>query len=75
MTSSNFEIVPCGLSDMSKCVDIFDEAFGTDPTMLYLYPRCDPKLLREKSLKNFEKSHTVPGTNYFKAVHKETGCV
>jgi len=73
MTSSNFKIMPCELSDMSECVDIFDEAFATDPAMMYLHPRSDPKVLKEKSLKNYEKSYTAPGTKYFKAVHEETG--
>ena len=60
---------------MSECVDIFDEAFATDPAVLYLYPHCDPKVLKEKSLKGYEKSYTVPGTKYFKVVNKETGSV
>jgi hypothetical protein len=75
MTSSDFKIVPCELSDMSECVDIFDEAFATDPAVLYLYPHCDPKVLKDKSLKGYEKSYTAPGTKYFKAVNKETGSV
>lgn len=73
MASSSFEILPCQLSDMSVCVDIFDEAFASDPTMTYLYPRCDPKALKERSLRNYEKSYTAPGIKYFKAVNKETG--
>jgi hypothetical protein len=70
MTSSEFRIMPCELSDMSECVDIFDEAFATDPAVLYLYPHCDPKVLKENSLKGYEKSYTAPGTKYFKAVNK-----
>jgi len=75
MTSFNFKIMPCELSDMSECVDIFDEAFATDPATMYLYPYCDPKVLKQKSLMSYKKSYSAPGTEYFKAVHKETGCV
>ncbi|RFU25007.1 hypothetical protein B7463_g11334, partial [Scytalidium lignicola] len=72
MTSLDFKILPCELSDMSDCVDIFHEAFASDPIMAYLYPRCDLKALKKKSLKNYEKSYTAHGAKYFKAVHKET---
>ena len=75
MISSNFKIVPRELADMSEYVDIFDEAVATDPAMLYLYPHSNPKVLKEKSLKNYDNSYTAPGTKNFKAVHKETGCV
>lgn len=75
MASSDFQIVPCNLSDMSECVNIFYEAFATDPTLMYLHPRSDLKVLKEKSLNDYEKSYMTPGTKYFKALHKETGCV
>lgn len=75
MISSNFRIVPCELADMSVCVDIFDEAFAGDPAMLYLHPRSDPKVLKEISLRNFERSYAAPATYYFKAIHEETGWV
>ena len=75
MTSLNFKTVPCEMSDMPDCVDIFYEAFANDPTIIYLYPRSNPKGLKDKSLKDYEKSYTATGTNYFKAVNKETGCV
>lgn len=75
MASSDFDIVPCELSDMSECLDIFNEAFATDPALLYFHPRSDPKVLREKSLKNYQKSYVTPGTRYFKAVQKNSGCV
>jgi hypothetical protein len=73
MTPSNFGIVPCELSDMAMCVDIFNEAFAADPTMLYLHPYSDPKVLKERASEGFKKSYTAPGTKYFKAVHIETG--
>lgn len=75
MTSSNFKIVLCELSDMFECAEIFNEAFATDPAVLCLHPRSDPKVLKEKALKNYEKSYTAPGIKYFKVVHEETGCV
>ena len=73
MNSSNFKIVPCDLLDMLECVEIFNEAFATDPAMLYLYPRSDPAVLKERSLRSYEKSYMSPGTKFFKAVHEETG--
>ncbi|OBT71905.1 hypothetical protein VF21_09198 [Pseudogymnoascus sp. 05NY08] len=57
---------------MAVCADIFDEAFADDPAIIYLYPRSDPKVLKEKSIQNFEKSFTAPGVKYFKAVLEET---
>jgi hypothetical protein len=60
---------------MSTCVDIFNEAFATDPALLYFHPHSDPKMLKERSLKKYENSFTEPGTKYFKAVHVETGWV
>ncbi|RDW63592.1 hypothetical protein BP6252_11137 [Coleophoma cylindrospora] len=65
--------MPCELSDMSECVEIFDEAFADDPAMMYLHPGSDPRVLKEISLKNYEKSYAAPGTKYFKAVQEETG--
>ncbi|KFX90617.1 hypothetical protein V490_06365 [Pseudogymnoascus sp. VKM F-3557] len=73
MSSSNFKIVPCEPGDMAVCVDIFDEAFAGDPAITYLHPRSDPKVLKEKSLQNFEKSFTAPGVKYFKAILEDTG--
>jgi len=75
MISFNFKIMPCELADMSDCVDVFDQAFATDPAMLYLHPRSDPKMLKERSLRNYEKSYAAPGTKYFKVMHEEAGCV
>jgi hypothetical protein len=72
MASSNFKIVPCELADMAVCADIFDEAFADDPAIIYLYPRSDPKVLKDKSIQNFEKSFTAPGVKYFKAILEET---
>ncbi|KFY92116.1 hypothetical protein V498_05155 [Pseudogymnoascus sp. VKM F-4517 (FW-2822)] len=46
---------------MATCADIFDEAFADDPAMTYLHPRSDPKVLKDKSIQNFEKSFTAPG--------------
>jgi hypothetical protein len=60
---------------MAVCVDVFDEAFAGDPAITYLHPRSDPKVLKEKSLQNFEKSFTAPGVKYFKAILEETGYV
>ncbi|KFY19383.1 hypothetical protein V493_07984 [Pseudogymnoascus sp. VKM F-4281 (FW-2241)] len=57
---------------MAVCVDIFDEAFADDPAMIYLHPGSDPKVLKEKSIHNFEKSFTAPGVKYFKAILEET---
>lgn len=65
-------MVPCGLSDMAVCADIFDEAFADDPAMTYLHPRSDPKVLKDKSIHNFEKSFTAPGVKYFKVIIEET---
>ncbi|KFY70498.1 hypothetical protein V499_09121 [Pseudogymnoascus sp. VKM F-103] len=73
MAFSNFKVVPCELSDMTVCADIFDEAFADDPAIIYLYPRSDPKVLKEKSIQNFEKSFTAPGVKYFKVVLEDTG--
>jgi hypothetical protein len=75
MAFSSFKVVPCKLSDMAVCADIFDEAFADDPAIIYLYPRSDPKVLKEKSTQNFEKSFTAPGVKYFKAILEETGYV
>lgn len=75
MAFSNFKVVPCELSDMAVCADIFDEAFADDPAIIYLYPRSDPKVLKEKSIQNFGKSFTAPGVKYFKAILEETGYV
>lgn len=72
MTSSNFKIMPCELLDMAVCANIFDEAFADDPAMIYLHPRSDPKVLKEKSIQNFVKSFTAPGVKYFKAILDKT---
>lgn len=72
MASSNFKIMPCELADMAVCADIFDEAFADDPAIIYLYPRSDPKVLKEKSIQNFEKSFTAPGVKYFKVMLEDT---
>jgi hypothetical protein len=71
MTSSNFGVLPCQLEDMAMCAEIFDEAFADDPALIYLHPRSDPKVLKEKSVQNFEKSFTAPGVKYFKVIPKE----
>ncbi|KFY05751.1 hypothetical protein V492_08317 [Pseudogymnoascus sp. VKM F-4246] len=68
MASTNYKIVPCELSDMAVCADIFDEAFADDPAMIYLHPRSDPNVLKEKSIQNFEKSFSAPGVKYFKVI-------
>lgn len=75
MASSNFKIAPCELADMAVCADIFDEAFADDPAMIYLHPRSDPRVLKERSLQNFEKSFKAPGVKYFKSILGETGYV
>lgn len=60
---------------MSECVDIFEEAFASDHLMVYLHGHCDPNVLKEHSLKKYEKSYMAPGIKYFKAVDEKTGCV
>lgn len=72
MTSPGFEILPCELVDMAVCAEVFDEAFAGDPALIYLHPRSDPKVLKEKSVQNFERSFTAPGVKYFKVVPRET---
>lgn len=60
---------------MSECIDIYDEAFATDPVVAYQYPYPDPVELRDTSVKKYESSYTAPGVNYFKAVDEESGCI
>ncbi|KAL3421584.1 hypothetical protein PVAG01_08030 [Phlyctema vagabunda] len=73
MATFNFEITLCNFSDLSTCVEIFYEAFATDPNILNLYPRCDQKALKEKSLKGYEKSYATLEARFYKAVCIETG--
>jgi hypothetical protein len=75
MSSSSFKIVPCDFSDMSECVDVFDEAFATDPIFIHFHPRSDPKVLKENDLKLYEEGYGKSWVKYFKAVDEDTGCV
>lgn len=75
MASTNIKILPCEIADMEACVDIFNEAFAKDPIVYFMHPNSDPKVLKERSLKGYERSFASPGMKYFKAVDEETGYV
>lgn len=75
MASSSIKILPCELADMEACVNIFNEAFAKDPIVYYMHPNSDPKILKERALKSYEKNFAAPEMKYFKAVDEGTGYV
>jgi hypothetical protein len=75
MSSSIFELKPCEFSDMAECVDVFDEAFATNPYFIHFHPRSDQKILKENDLKLYEKSYEQDWVKYFKIVDEGTGFV
>lgn len=75
MSPPNFRLAPCEFSDLAECVDVFNEAFVTDPNFVHFHPRSDPKVTKAHDLKGYEKSFKKPWVKYFKIEDEENGYV
>jgi hypothetical protein len=69
--SPQFTILPCTIEDMAACVDIFNDAFASDPALRYFHPRSDPVLLRERAVRAYETGFGKEGTRFFKVLDGE----
>lgn len=70
-----FSILPAEKADLTVLVEIFHEAFATDPMFSIIFGKCDRKEVIEADVVGYEKEFDTPGRRFFKLVDSESGYV
>jgi hypothetical protein len=70
-----FTILPAEKEDLVTLVEIFHEAFATDPVFGLVNKNCDMKEVVRSDLVGFEKEFDTPGRKFFKLVDNDNGYV
>jgi hypothetical protein len=70
-----FSLLPAEKADLTELVEIFHEAFATDPLFGIIYGKCDMREVIESDLVGYEKEFDTPGRRFFKVVDSENGYV
>lgn len=70
-----FSLVPAEKADLAELVEIFHEAFATDPAFSIIFAKCDTKEVIQADVEAYEKEFDTPGRRFFKLVDGESGYV
>ena len=70
-----FSLLPAEKGDLTELVEIFHEAFATDPEFSIIYGKCDTKEVVKSDVVGYEKEFDTPGRKFFKVVDDEYGYV
>lgn len=70
-----FTILPAEKKDLLELVEVFHEAFATDPEFGIIYGNCDMKEVIKCDVVGYEEEFDTPGRRFFKLVDNENGYV
>jgi hypothetical protein len=70
-----FMILPAEKGDLPELVEIFHEAFATDPEFGIIYGKCDMKEVIKFDVVGYEQEYDTPGRRFFKLIDNESGYV
>jgi len=66
-----FSPLPAERGDLRELVEIFHEAFATDPEFCIIYQKCDMEEVIKSDLVGYEKEFDTPGRRFFKVADSE----
>jgi hypothetical protein len=70
-----FTILPAEREDLATLVEIFHEAFATDPEFSVMNAKCDLNEVMKRDVEGYQKEFDTPGRRFFKLIDDETGYV
>lgn len=70
-----FTILPAEKGDLTELVELFHEAFATDPDFSIIYGKCDRKEVIKFDVVGYEEEYDTPGRRFFKLIDDENGYV
>jgi hypothetical protein len=71
----SFSLLPAEKGDLRELVEIFHEAFATDPEFSIIYQKCDMEEAIKLDVVGYEEEFDTPGRRFFKVVDSENGYV
>lgn len=70
-----FTILPAEKEDLTILVEIFHEAFATDPEVSLINANCDMNEVIRNDVERYEKEFDTPGRRFFKLIDDDNGYV